>query len=348
MKPLPTLTKPLRSVDTETKRAGRGAARAHRLVHGAGGRRGRRGDGRARARPTPTARSSAATTSTTCAARRAPTRANRVAAPLSLRRERSRLALGLHRLHGRREVDRRPQRRRGARASTAIDIDALMEQRLGKPIADVFEQRRRGGVPRARGGAVALELLEHRRRRRCRPRRRRDRLIRAVRAALAATSRRCWLDVPRDRLGALPRAASGRWPATATQFERAATPSASRSTRQLADAIVPVGALDVAIGPACCAALRGGCPAGAKLLWAASASGDYPVFVGAGLLDAAPVLAGHVPGRRFLRDRRQRRPALRRDRGAALPDGSRSCRARQSKTVAHAERVLDASSPAQG
>ena len=50
MKPLPTLTKPLRSVDTADARAGAGAARAHRLVHRARRRRGRRGDGRARAR----------------------------------------------------------------------------------------------------------------------------------------------------------------------------------------------------------------------------------------------------------------------------------------------------------
>ena len=50
MKPLPTLTKPLRSVDTETQAAGRGTARAHRLLHRAGGRGGRRGDGGARAR----------------------------------------------------------------------------------------------------------------------------------------------------------------------------------------------------------------------------------------------------------------------------------------------------------
>ena len=50
MKPLPTLTKPLRSVDTATHEPAPGAARAHRLLHRAGRRRRRRGDGRARAR----------------------------------------------------------------------------------------------------------------------------------------------------------------------------------------------------------------------------------------------------------------------------------------------------------
>ena len=69
MKPLPTLTKPLRSVDIATHRAGRGAARAHRLVHGAGRRGGRRGDGGVRARRRLPRASSAATTSTTSAPR---------------------------------------------------------------------------------------------------------------------------------------------------------------------------------------------------------------------------------------------------------------------------------------
>ena len=67
MKPLPTLTKPLRSVDIATQRAGPGAARAHRLVHRAGRRRRRRGDGRVRARRRLPRASSAATTSTTSA-----------------------------------------------------------------------------------------------------------------------------------------------------------------------------------------------------------------------------------------------------------------------------------------
>ena len=71
MKPLPTLTKPLRSVDIATKEPAAGAARAHRLVHRAGRRRRGGGDGGDRAGRAPTARSSAATTSTTCARRSA-------------------------------------------------------------------------------------------------------------------------------------------------------------------------------------------------------------------------------------------------------------------------------------
>ena len=66
MKPISTLTKPLRSVDIETKRAGAGDARAHRLdgVPAAGVV----GEAMvALVLAAPTARSSAATTSTTCA-----------------------------------------------------------------------------------------------------------------------------------------------------------------------------------------------------------------------------------------------------------------------------------------
>ena len=50
MKPLPTLTKPLRSVDIATKEPGPGPARAHRLHDGPRGRRGGGGDGRPGAR----------------------------------------------------------------------------------------------------------------------------------------------------------------------------------------------------------------------------------------------------------------------------------------------------------
>ena len=50
LKPISTLTKPLRSVDIADQAAGAGDARAHRFDRGPGGRRGRRGDGGAGAR----------------------------------------------------------------------------------------------------------------------------------------------------------------------------------------------------------------------------------------------------------------------------------------------------------
>ena len=66
LKPISTLTKPLRSVDTETKEPAQAMReRTDSTVVPAAGVVAR-GDGRARAGGLPTARSSAATTSTTC------------------------------------------------------------------------------------------------------------------------------------------------------------------------------------------------------------------------------------------------------------------------------------------
>ena len=111
MKPLPTLTKPLRSVDLETKEPAAGAARADRLVHGAGRRRDRRGDGGAGAGRRATARSSAATTSTTPWPRSPRTRSGSDGGA----DERARL----HRLHGRRQVQLGALGGRGARPRAA-------------------------------------------------------------------------------------------------------------------------------------------------------------------------------------------------------------------------------------
>ena len=73
MKPLPTLTKPLRSVDIDTLEPAQALReRTDSCVVPAAGRRGG-GDGRVRPRRRLPARSSAATTSTTCARRSTPT-----------------------------------------------------------------------------------------------------------------------------------------------------------------------------------------------------------------------------------------------------------------------------------
>jgi shikimate kinase/3-dehydroquinate synthase len=64
----------------------------------------------------------------------------------------------------------------------------------------------------------------------------------------------------------------------------------------LADAVIPPGdrGLISRAMPSLTALTK--LPTGTKMLWAASASGEYPVFVGAGLLDAG---AWPLPGRRF-------------------------------------------------
>ena len=162
MKPLPTLTKPLRSVDLETHEPAAGAARAHRLVHGPGRRRGGRGDGGAGAGARPTRRSWAATTSTTPAPRCAPTRSASVGGA------RPPGGTGLHRVHGRRQVQS------GARTVAAelgvqpLDSDRELEAELGETIEaffdregeQAFREREEATVlrllGRAGGGAVAL------------------------------------------------------------------------------------------------------------------------------------------------------------------------------------------------
>ena len=64
----------------------------------------------------------------------------------------------------------------------------------------------------------------------------------------------------------------------------------------LADAVVPSGDESVVVRALPAIRALAELPAGTKLLWAASASGEYPVFVGRGLLGA-----GWWPleGRRF-------------------------------------------------
>ena len=101
----------------------------------------------------------------------------------------------------------------------------------------------------------------------------------------------------------------------------------------LADAVVPAVRSD-ALGPVLAAVDAS--PDGATLLWAASASGDYPVYIGSGLLGFWP--AEVVPGRRFLvTDGRVGHLY-----GDALEplDGRVSIMpGEQSKTIAHAEIV---------
>jgi shikimate kinase/3-dehydroquinate synthase len=180
------------------------------------------------------------------------------------------------------------------------EIDALMEVELGMPIAEAFEQHGEEGfrareaevvgslLENAGGGAIALgggSILSQR-----------------IRAALDRHVV-VWLQV--DARESWRRIAHSDRP-LATSAEDVAELMAVRQPlyEELADAVVPVG--DRGIVARALPALRAltDLPAGTKLLWAASASGEYPIFVGAGLLDA---LAGSaaapgwwpLEGRRF-------------------------------------------------
>lgn len=192
----------------------------------------------------------------------------------------------------------------GAGKSTALEAaraagletteaDELMERELGMPIAEAFERegeeafRAREAetlgalLEGAEGGAIALgggSILAER-----------------VRAALGRHTV-VWLDV--DVETAWERTAESDRPLAQSHPLFDSLFAERRPLYEsLADAILPVGDRGL-VGRAlpsiqALAAL----PAGTKLLWAASASGEYPVFAGRGLLEA-----GWWPleGRRFL------------------------------------------------
>jgi 3-dehydroquinate synthetase/shikimate kinase len=172
------------------------------------------------------------------------------------------------------------------------EIDDLMEAAFGKPIRAAFEEdgetafRAReaeivgGLLERADGGAIALgggSVLSER-----------------VRQALDRHVV-VWLQVDADE--AWRRIAHTDRP-LATSAEDVTRLLAERLPRyeELADAIVPPGDRGM-LGramPSLLALPR--LPAGTCMLWAASASGEYPVFVGPGLLGEGP---WPLPGRRF-------------------------------------------------
>ena len=248
-------------------RAGRGAARAHRLRAscrrpGSWGRRWSPS-----CWPTPTARSSAATTSTTCSR---PSRATRSASGGAALSPPSSSSASWARASRARRA--RPPRRSACPPSTPTP---LLEAQLGEPIEAFFDARRRGGVPRARGGAgrraargadggvIALgggALGSER-----------------VRAALARHVV-ALLDVDLDTAWA--RAHESGRPLARERGAFAALYGARRRVYEAARRRRPARDRRAASWRAR-STRCGRCPQGHRLLWATSASGDYPVWVGA-------------------------------------------------------------------
>ena len=213
----------------------------------------------------------------------------------------------------------------------AVDVDAVLEQRLGKPIERVFAEDGEA-VFRAEEERVTTELLD------AEPRR----AVslgggaigsEAVRAALAEHFV-VWIDVPADVAWARARGTGRPLAADRGRFERL---YAEREPvyRRLADATVPA---ERSHAMAQVLPALDGMPPRAKLLWAASASGDYPVFVGPRLLERDGFWPATVAGRRFLvTDGRVAQ--LYADALEPLSGRVSVMPGEQSKTIAHAEIV---------
>jgi shikimate kinase/3-dehydroquinate synthase len=233
----------------------------------------------------------------------------------------------------------------GAGKSTALDaarragletteIDALMEADFGIPIAEAFERHGEEGfrareaevvgtlLETADGGAIALgggSILSER-----------------IRAALGRHVV-VWLQIdPRE---AWRRIAHSKRP-LATSAEDVERLLATRLPlyEELADAVVPMGHRSIVHRALPAIQALAGLPAGTKLLWAASRSGDYPILVGRGLLEA-----GWWPleGRRFCVSDEGVAP-LYAERLAPLTETVAVAPGEGAKTMAEAERVLRA------
>jgi shikimate kinase/3-dehydroquinate synthase len=212
------------------------------------------------------------------------------------------------------------------------EIDALMERELGGTIPEAFERHGEEGfrsreaevvgalLESADGGAIALgggSVLSER-----------------IRAALDRHVV-VWLQV--DAREAWRRIAHSDRP-LATSADDVARLMAEREPlyEGLADAVVPVG--DRAIVARALPALRAllDLPSGTRMLWATSASGEYPVLVGRGLLET-----GWWPleGRRFCVSDRGVAP-LYGERLGPLATTVEIEPGEEAKTMAEAERVL--------
>jgi shikimate kinase/3-dehydroquinate synthase len=222
-----------------------------------------------------------------------------------------------------------------ALGASPVDVDLVIEERLGKPIGRVFiedgeaafrdaEERitlellaagRAGTGPRVLalgGGAVGSA---------------------AVREALA-DHLVVWVDVDVETAWARCQGTDRPLARDRTAFERL---HAEREPmyEQLADLVVPH---ERSHRMADVLSAAEGLPAGVRMLWAASVSGDYPAFIGPGLLGTPAFWPATVPGRRFL----VTDGAVARLYADSVPslDGRVSIMpGEQSKTIAHAEIV---------
>ncbi|HSS31707.1 MAG TPA: bifunctional shikimate kinase/3-dehydroquinate synthase [Solirubrobacterales bacterium] len=164
----------------------------------------------------------------------------------------------------------------------AIEIDELMSESFGMPITEAFEEHGEEGfrereaevvgklLDDADGGVIALgggSVLSDR-----------------IRQALARHTV-VWIQV--DAAEAWRRIAHSSRP-LATSAEDVAELLAARLPlyEELADAVIPIGDRDIVERALPAIQALPDLPAGTKMLWASSASGEYPIYVGPGLLRA--------------------------------------------------------------
>jgi len=174
-----------------------------------------------------------------------------------------------------------------------IDVDRVVEQRLGKSIEEIFAQ---DGEPafRAAEETVTLELLD-------------DPSAPvlalgggaiespAVRDALAAHLV-LWIDVDLDTAWRRVRGGGRPLARERAEFDRR---YAHREPiyAALADVVVPsqsMGSMETVLSSV------EGMPSGTRVIWADTASGSYPVYIGADLLEGHRFWPASVSGRRFL------------------------------------------------
>jgi len=214
---------------------------------------------------------------------------------------------------------------------TSVDVDRVIEERLGKPIERVFAEDGEAEF-RATEEQVTLELL-------ARP----DAGVLSLGGGAIGSERVraalkdhlvVWLDVPLELAWARCRGSDRPLARERAQFEslfRRREPIYAA----LADAIVPA---DRSHRMTPVLKALEDVPAGTKLLWATSESADYPAYVGDGLLTEHGFWPPAVEGRRFLvTDGIAGR--LYREHLEPISGHATIMPGEQSKTVAHAEIV---------
>src|SRR5689334_10093224 len=213
----------------------------------------------------------------------------------------------------------------------AVDVDSVIEERLGKSIHEVFAQDGEGAF-RAAEERITLELLSD-------PE---ARVLALGGGAVGHASVRealadhlvVWLDIALD--DAWERCGDGSRP-LARDREQFASLYAQREPlyADLADVVVPA-VRSRAMGSVLEAPEH--VPDGIKMLWAAGEAGDYPAYIGPGLVTEHRFWPASVAGRRFaVTD-----GVVGRHYGDALAPLSGRVAimpGEQSKTVAHAEIV---------